>query len=308
VTITGVRVYQASMDDLLSRDGTGDEIYASAYIRRYDRTNGSLLKITTRKSSSHGDTFHFSNSRVQAGSSTPTGGLRDGDMIPGPGLIAMRSVLPQDATFPMQLWEGTMTDGIDALVISPSLWEQDVGEGFFNQWLQYQATLNNTIFAKQGVQDQIAQKAFGSVIFGMAANDSNTAGISHGKLVVDTLLMMFGGAVPILSITTTTQDRPLGILRNGRDTSVLPNHTVVLTREIIEKALASPAMGAIPSPLATAPSSGLVGIPAMARIGVVAPKPGIIVVEFHDYSMFGTMGMPERPAIYQMYIQAERMP
>lgn len=309
VTITGVRAYSASMDDLLSRDGTGDEIYAAAYIRRYDRRNSAPPTITTRKSSSHGDTFHFSNQRVQAGTRTPTGGIQDGDMVPGPAFIAMRSVPPQDATFPMQIWEGTLTDGVEAVVISPSLWEQDVGEAFLNQWFQFQSTLNSTILIKQGVQDQISQQAFGSLIFGASANDTNTAGMSHGKLVVDTLLMVFGGVVPFVSITTTTADRPLGLQQNGRDTSVLPNHTVVLTREIIEKALASPALGAIPSPLANAPAGGLMNtIPAIARIGVVAPKPGIIVVHFQDRGMFGTVGLPERPAIYQMYIQVERMP
>jgi hypothetical protein len=89
---------------------------------------------------------------------------------------------------------------------------------------------------------------------------------------------------------------------------VLPNHTVVLTREIIEKALASPALGAIPSPLANAPTGGLFNtIPAISRIGMVAPKPGVIVVHFQDIGLLGTAGIPERPAIYQMYIQVERM-
>ena len=164
-------------------------------------------------------------------------------MIPGPGLIAMRSVPPQDATFPMQIWEGTMTDGVEAVVISPSLWEQDVGEAFLNQWFQFQSTLNPTMLAKQGIQDQIAQLEFRAVVYGASANDTYTAGMSNAKLGADTLIMMFGGAVPILSLTTTTQDRPIGLQQNTRDSSVLPNHTVVLTREIIEKALASPALG-----------------------------------------------------------------
>jgi hypothetical protein len=194
-------------------------------------------------------------------------------------------------------------------VISPSLWEQDVGEAFLNQWFQFQSTLNPTLFAKQGIQDQISQKDFKSVVFGASANDAYTAGIANAKLGADTLLMMFGGAVPILSLTTTTQDRPIGLQQNTRDSSVLPNHTVVLTREIIEKALASHALGPIPSPLANSPSGGLLNaVPAISRVGVIAPKPGIIVVHFQDEGMLGTAGLPERPAIYQMYIQVERMP
>lgn len=309
VTITGVRAYQASMDDMLSRDGTGDEIYAAAYIRSYDRKTGRLENDFSIKTEPQGDTFHFTGQRIQAGTKTPTGGIQDGDMIPGPALIAMRSGPSRNMTFPMHVWEGALTDGAEALVISPSLWEQDVGDGFYRQWREYQASLNITLFSKQGVQDQISQQAFGAVIFGMSGNDTNTAGMSHGKLVVDTLLMMFGGAVPILSLTTTTADRPIGIQQNGRDTSVLPNHTIVLTREIIEKALASPALGPIPSPVANTPSgSGFGTVAAIARVGVIAPKPGIIVVDFQDSGMFGTAGLPERPAIYQMYIQVERVP
>jgi len=202
-----------------------------------------------------------------------------------------------------------LTDGVEAVVISPSLWEQDVGEGFLNRWFQFQATLNPTLLAKQGVQDQISQNVLGSVVYGASANDTYTAAMSNAKLGADTLIMMFGGAVPILSMTTTTQDRPIGLQQNTRDTTVLPNHTVVLTREIIEKALASPALGAIPSPLANSPSGGFINtIPAIARIGVIAPKPGIIVVHFQDNGLLGTAGLPERPAIYQMYIQVERMP
>jgi hypothetical protein len=41
---------------------------------------------------------------------------------------------------------------------------------------------------------------------------------------------------------------------------------------------------------------------------VAAPKPGIIVVHFQEKDVSGTMLFPERPAIYQMYIQVEKIP
>jgi hypothetical protein len=307
VTITGIRAYQATTDDLLSRDGTGDEVYAGAYIRRYDRRDGRLMESSPRKSMPHGDTYYFANQRVQAGTKTATGGIQDGDMIPGPALIAMRSVLPQDTTFPLRLWEGTLVDGIDVVVLSPSLWEQDVGDGFYQKWQQFQATLNPLMMAKQGIQDQISQQAFSSVVFGASSNDTYTAGLSNAMAGADTLIMMFGGAIPILSLTTTTQDRPIGVRQSTRDSTVLPNPTVVLTREIIEKALSAPALGMIPSPVTTNVLAGA-NVPAIVRIGVLAPKPGIIVVDFQDNGMLGAVGLPERPAIYQMYLQVERVP
>jgi len=309
VTLTGIRCYQASMDDLLSRDGMGDEIYAATYIRRYDRRTGELVEAATRQSASHGDVTNFGNQRLQAGSRSQTGGIQDGDMIPGPALIATRSVPPQDVTFPMRLWEGTLTDGVDALVMSPSLWEQDVGDSFYNQWLQFEKTINVSLFAKQGVQDQISQKQFGSVVFGMSGVDTNASGQSIGRMVLDAGMMLGGAGVPILGLLTTTADRPLGLVQNGRDVTALPNHTVILTREIIEAALAKPALGPIPSPVANMPQGGLlVNTAAIARIGVIAPKPGIIVIHLQEKDVTGTMAFPERPAIYQMYIQVERIP
>jgi hypothetical protein len=306
VTLTGIRCYQASMDDMLSRDGMGDEVYAATYIRRYDRRTGELIDTVTRQSASHGDVQNFGNQRLQAGSRSQTGGIQDGDMIPGPALIATRSVVPQDVTFPMRLWEGTLTDGVDALVMSPSLWEQDVGDTFYGQWLQNQKTLNLSMFAKQGVQDQISQKAFGAVIFGMSGNDSNASGMSLGRMLVDTGMMALGAGVPIIGLLATTADRPLGLVQNGRDVTALPNHTVILTREIIEAALAKPALGNIPSPVANMPQA--LSTPAIARIGVIAPKPGIIVVHLQERDVNGMLALPERPAIYQMYIQVERVP
>jgi hypothetical protein len=309
VTITGIRCYQASMDDMLSRDGVGDEVYAAAYVRRYDRGTGQLAEVTTRQSASHGDVNNFGGQRLQAGTRSATGGLRDADMVPEGALIAMRSVQASEITFPLRLWDGTLTDGVDALVISPSLWEQDVGDPFYAQWLQFQQTINNSLFSKQGVQDQISQKLFGAVVFGMSGVDNNTSGQSFGRLVLDAGMMLGGGGAPFLSLLSTTADRPLGIVQNGRDVSALPNHTVILTREIIEAALAKAPLGAIPSPVANGFGiGGMLGTPTLARLGVAAPKPGIVVIQFEDRAINGTLGFPERPAIYQMYIQVERVP
>jgi hypothetical protein len=125
-------------------------------------------------------------------------------------------------------------------------------------------------------------------------------------MVVDTGMMALGAGVPIIGLLATTADRPLGLVQNGRDVTALPNHTVILTREIIEAALAKPALNNIPSPVANMPQS--LSTPPIARIGVIAPKPGIIVVHLQERDVNGMLALPERPAIYQMYIQVERIP
>ncbi|MBK6598037.1 MAG: hypothetical protein IPG25_09190 [Proteobacteria bacterium] len=308
VTITGLRAYQASADDMLSRDGVGDEVYAAAYVRSYDRHTGQLAAVETHISAVHGDVNKFGAQRLQAGTRSATGGIRDGDMIPDGGFIAMRSVPAQASTFPMRIFEGTLVDGGTALLISPSLWEQDGANGYFVQWQQNQAMLNSALFTKQGVHDEIAQKTFLPLKFGMSGNDSNAGGTSLAHSITDTMIMLGGGGVPIVGLLSQSGDRPLGLQENGRDQTALPNHVIVLTREIIEAALARPALGPIPSPVANGPSGGLFGTPPIARVGVIAPKPGVMVLQFEDRNISGTLAFPERPAIYQMFIQVERIP
>jgi hypothetical protein len=308
VTITGIRAYQASQDDMLSRDGVGDEIYAAAFVRAYDRRTSELLNTDTRVSATHGDVTHFSAQRLQAGTRSLTGGIQDGDMIPQGPLLAARSVAPQVLTFPMRIWEGVLIDGVDALVISPSLWEQDAGRAFFDQWIQNQTMLNASLFAKQGLQEQINARLFGSLTFGMSSNDANTGGQSVGRYIADSLVAFGGWGMPVFNLLSSTSDRPLGLVGHERDQTSLPNQVVVLTREIIEAALAAPARGHIPSPVANAPQSGLLAVSQIPRIGMIANKPGIIVLQFEDRSVVGAFAFPERPAIYQMFLQVERVP
>jgi hypothetical protein len=302
VTITGIRAYQASFDDLLSRDGMGDEIYAAAYVRRYDRVSGQLSDATTRQSASHGDVNKFGSQRLQAGTRSLTGGIQDGDMIPDGGYITTRRVAAQDVTFPLRIWEGTLTDGLEALVISPSLWEQDGSDAVYANWVAQQQTLNISLFGKQALQQQISDRAFMPLEFGMVG-DQSPAIVSIIKIVYDRAL-----GLPISNLLSRAVDRPLGVLQVGIDATALPNRVVVLTREIIESALAKPALGSIASPVVNAPSGGLNGTPAIARIGMVSPKPGVMVIQFQDKDVSGAPNFPERPAIYQMFIQVERVP
>ena len=309
VTITGLRAYQASVDDMLSRDGVGDEVYVAAYVRNYDQRSGQLASVATRISAVHGDVNKFGAQRLQAGTRSGTGGIRDGDMIPDGGFIATRSVPAQDVTFPMRIFEGTLSDGIDALLISPSIWEQDVTNSFFQQWQQNQATLNLSLFAKPGVHTEIADKTFKPLKFGMSSHDSLTGATSVVHFFTDAMIMFGGGGVPIIGLLSASADRPLGLHENGRDQTALPNHVIVLTREIIEAALARPALGPIPSPVANGfPGQGLMSTPAIARVGTIAPKPGVMMLQFEDRNVSGMLAFPERPAIYQMYIQVERVP
>ncbi len=361
VTVTGLRAYQASQDDLLSRDGKGDEVFAAAYVRRYTRQIGSNSGSTTtanttttangvtqlqggqnllqnagggggggndvevsnatanstptdsqlretlvRRTLPYGDVFHFGANRIQAGTKSLSGGIHDGDMIPTGPLIAMRNTPAQAAIFPWKVWEGTLTNDADVLVISPSIWEKDGwaqtgGDVFYDQWVQNQQQLNVSLFANQTIQDQISQKSFGAITVGLSGNDAGTSGAAILRVIGEVGMMLGGAGLPVLTLLSNSADRPIGLVGVDFDRTGLPNQAVVLTREIIEAALVRPPLGSIPSPVPTHPI-------AMARIGVAAPVAGVIAVQFQDRSVTGAYFFPERPAIYQMFVQVERVP
>jgi len=319
VTVTGLRAYQASQDDPLSRDGRGDEVYAAAAVRRYDQRTGNVAESSIRKTMSYGDSGSFPQ-RIQAGSGSGTGGIQDGDPIPAGPMIASRAQPAQDMRFPWRLWEGTLTDGVDALIITPSIWEQDGGytptnfeawrgdgTGFYVQWTQQQQALNSSLFGSPSVQQQITQRTFGTVVTGAAGVNGNSGLGINVRNFTDLTLLSFG--IPVANLLAGSADRAIGILPNvtgpNADQTMLPIQAVVLTREIIEAALAQPPLGTIPSPVAL--NVGLFNSNAAATIGQIAPKPGILVLHFQDGLLPNILGVA-RPAIYQMFIQVERIP
>lgn len=81
------------------------------------------------------------------------------------------------------------------------------------------------------------------------------------------------------------EDRPIGMAG-----PTLPNTTVVLTREIVEAALAAPPLGLV--------------MP-MAPMQIRVPKPGIMVINFEDQGSFFST---DRKAFYSMILQVERLP
>jgi hypothetical protein len=117
-----------SVDDMLERDGRGDEIFVRDDSYNYSR--GRLMSRNTFKSAVFRDGGEF-----PAGSAPPAwnsaddrrGGLITGDVYPmrrdnfDPNPAARRGDLP------MVLWEGTLRRG-DAVMVVPSIWEWDSPE------------------------------------------------------------------------------------------------------------------------------------------------------------------------------------
>jgi hypothetical protein len=248
-------------------DGRGDEAYAAAYVRRYQRATFELLETSVAQTLPYGDITNYSTSRLKGGTQTPTGGLRAGDKVPDT-FAASRAFPASDSAFPLKAWQGRLTDGADVLLIAPSIWEHDGANPLFAQWLQSQAVLNGTILQDAQVQGRIAGQGFGAV---EAGSTSPTTG---PMTIIETMLA--GGS-----------DSPIGTVATGQGAFTMPNTTLVLTREIIEKAL----------------SSAFTNVQLTNAGGVVQiPKPGVLVLNF---ARTGSGGAPS--ALYSMVVQVEKV-
>jgi hypothetical protein len=81
-----------------------------------------------------GDTNNFSGVRIRGGTRTISGGLRTGDEMP--------------LSPPLLLWDSTLTDRVDAVLVAPTIWEYD-GKGsrevpVHERWWQVMGRLGAT--------------------------------------------------------------------------------------------------------------------------------------------------------------------
>ena len=303
VTITGLRAVRASKDDVLSRDGMGDEIYVGVFSRKYDRRNESLLNSWPNKTPyTYGDVNGRGTSRIQAGTMSGLGGIRNGDPIPANSDPAERNGNPSDIAFPLKIFDGVLTNGIDTLVISPTIWEEDNSNLAYTLWNNQMIQVSPLLIKRPEIQSQIAKGSFEPILFGTAAvpnmSDSAWAASLYANgiaLGASTMGISFGYQVAERFIKGDA-DRPIGVIPAGIADSgmALPNKMIVLTREIIETALTPYGPGNVPVPVAK---------PYWPRF----PMPGVMMIPYHD-SVFPNLFGVAIPAYYEMYLKVERVP
>jgi hypothetical protein len=126
VTVTGLRVNRETFDNPAEIDGKRDEVLVRARARLYDARQ-TLLESGGVISKVHGDrnadSWSLATSpqvRIKAGTASILGGLRTGDEH-----RAAPGVAPNAITFPLLVWEGSLREGEQQLVIAPSIWEVD---------------------------------------------------------------------------------------------------------------------------------------------------------------------------------------
>lgn len=142
VVINGLRVIHETKDDMFQFDGKRDEVYVASFVRLQSgpytdpitgRKTFELHDHGFVKSMVHGDVNNIAN-RTQAGTASDLGGIRTGDIVPGPRDPALpMNRAPSTTTFPVHVWEGTLEDG-KILIIHPTLWEWDGANGNYNHW------------------------------------------------------------------------------------------------------------------------------------------------------------------------------
>ncbi len=280
VTITGLMCMRAIT-------GGGDAIYAAAAIRQYDRRNGQATMFTNANTWVYGDVNGMIGQRKQAGSRGPMGGIGVGDFVPPGFIVGPKDTLPpQPNLFPMVVWQGTLTDGVDALVISPSLWISYGDNSMFFTWNQNEQSLTNSIFLDSKVQNQINTQTFGTLLLGASENVSGSAAqtaagdatVTAVETSIQAAGLTFG--IPVGVFTGgPSHDRPIGVTGASSDptsSTVLPNATLVLTREMIEKRLGSNTWTTTSFDFRDSPLS------------------------------FSSLPGSDRPGEYQMFIQIER--
>lgn len=159
------------------------------------------------------------------------------------------------------------------------------------------------LYKRPEIQSQIAKGSFEPILFGTSAvpGMSDAAWAAMLVTVAAPLAMPTMGLsfLPVVGdrIINGDADRPIGLIPSGiADVGfVFPNRMVVLTREIIEAALAPQGPGNMPA---------AIGPPYWPRF----PKPGVMMIPFHDGAYPNDFKALWRPAYYEMYLKVERLP
>jgi hypothetical protein len=255
ITLNGFQVTSAATEDAVTLDGAGNEVFALNYVRTYDRTNGAILNQGVVESAVHGDTEGFGG-RVPAGSAKPTGGLISGDKFPSATPWA-RSNSVSSNTFPLLLWEGPLNDGKEVVVISPFLFEWNGTLSDINR--------SHVIRIVREEESGAAGAHWQQVAAALSSQSSSWGGPAQiGLSWADDANAIAGGSTNDITIFDKTIIRALGAsVPYSRDKRlyVVPNTGIVITRELIEKALS--------------PTTQIGGIgPGIIQVGLADKFPG----------------------------------
>jgi hypothetical protein len=140
VTLNGFTVNHATSDDVLQRDGAGDEVYLNTPVVFRVSSSGVRIVSAGAFGPGYGERRANESGRIQAGHATPNGGLRTGDSFPS-DTPWRRDSISVGLGIPYRFYEGPIVPG-ELLVVVPSLWEWD---GAYNNMSQNYGDMVNDL-------------------------------------------------------------------------------------------------------------------------------------------------------------------
>jgi hypothetical protein len=291
VVANGFTVIHESFDDMLSRDGKYDEVYGGFTVLHFDRKTGEVLDRDLRRTKVLGDINNFPD-RLRAGSASAMGGLRAGDSYPDAGHARFRGyggTEPNSQTFPFKVWEGTLTDGADAAIIMPTMWEQDSDGSPYDAWHQSEVSSASQIWFDAAVQQALKQTSLGVIAPPGSITPNMTPTFGKDALAATGFFAALGQPW-VAALFAGSRDRPIGM--TSGTVPALPRRAIVLTREIIEHSLNGSRI--LPDPAS-------LGADNMWMLAYFDVPIGVIPVLLRDGPGHNLQ------ANYVMYLQVERM-
>lgn len=249
VVANGFRVINHTNDlnSIMTSEGEGDEVYAGFAMFHVGRPQGNMLDKDLRSTQVHGAVGRIAG-RVKAGTASVNGGLQNTDVYPAVLDPSQRhGQTPGDQTFPFLVWDGTLTNAHDAVIILPTLWESDALKSEKNQ-----ASYTNWFVAESAEFPRFwSDPAVQQVLQGTTIGLTMPAGWTY-----------FTAFDPLSFF-----DHPIGAIFDpgvvalgalGGTGKRLPRRAIILTREMIEAALAG-GNGIVTVPLIDQGAQGVVG-------------------------------------------------
>jgi hypothetical protein len=317
VVANGFRVIHPTLDGSLSMDGKGDEVYGAFTMFHYNRKSGAMLDRDLRRTHVIGDVNNISG-REKGGTFSAAGGLQAGDVFPVATSWSDQAVAPPtNYTFPFLIWQGTLTNAEDAVIILPTLWEYDGNSQYYDQWFVTELANAPAIWSNLAVQEALGGARLGLVI--PSGTSAPLTGSAFSTGIAFNMPLMLPGMPSILG---GSFDRPIGIsLPNGQ--ARLPRRAIVITREVIETSLHKAVSGAgtAVDSMMTSLEKAAAAYAAMQQSIVDLSAPGGASASqsssttIGDAGTGGVLAIPlfdeSSPALqgqYVLYIQVDRIP
>ena len=229
VVIQGISVAKETVDQ--DRDGKKDEIYIGAAFVLWDRRDGHLISVPdVIRTIEYGDIGGKNSGRIQAGTASRQGGLwggNGGDYAPSGFTSASVSTAGASAgQLPMLVFEGGLSDSVEALLVAPSIWESDANPTGFNSYSNTWKTGGvGKLIQSPAVQNQLASTSLMSLT--VPVDPTFQTAVVVGNIFAP----MLGGFLMEMSALSSTQmDRPIG-LNEYQNVDQYQDRVMVVTRE-----------------------------------------------------------------------------